>query len=202
MISKRFGRDSGFPDTFVTNTCTHGPRVDFSRSIPPEKDPFNLYGLQQFRELIQNSTRSQTGKMAAVDESFSTLVRNIQSITLRRRRDWPDRDTWQKRARPLAPDFRKNQCDAAPSSPWRHAPERSVAPRTLPNAATLAHRQWIRRNLHRLTNACRVNRSGEKYLLLNPIDSTVVYPLQINYLQLRFIHKTKMRTYIYPDFLY
>lgn len=33
----------------------------------------------QSKEFIKNCTRSQTGKMAAVDETFSTLVRNIPS---------------------------------------------------------------------------------------------------------------------------
>lgn len=60
---------------FLTNIGSIQPLHTLANTIPPKKHTFNLHTSLQFTEFIRNSTRSQTGKMAAVDETFSTLVR-------------------------------------------------------------------------------------------------------------------------------
>ncbi|RZC35775.1 hypothetical protein BDFB_003810, partial [Asbolus verrucosus] len=74
--------------TFVTNIGATEPLYQHLTPHPAKKHPFNLHTTLQFAEFIRNSTRSQTGKMAAVDETFSTLVRIVPSITSYHRCDW------------------------------------------------------------------------------------------------------------------
>lgn len=78
---------------FLTNIDTTEPPHQRLTSRPKKKHPFNLHTTLHFAEFIRNSTRSQTGKMAAVDETFSTLVRIVPSITLQTTHDWTIRHT-------------------------------------------------------------------------------------------------------------
>lgn len=68
-------------DTFLTNIGATWPLHQHPNGRPTEKQPFDLHTTRRFAEFIRNSTRSQTGKMAAVDETFSTLVRIVPSNT-------------------------------------------------------------------------------------------------------------------------
>ncbi|CAH1369917.1 unnamed protein product, partial [Tenebrio molitor] len=76
--------------TFVTNIGATETLRQHLTPRPPKKHPFNLHTSPRFAEFIRNSTRSQTGKMAAVDETFSTLVRIVPSSTSRGRPDWTE----------------------------------------------------------------------------------------------------------------
>lgn len=50
------------------------PNITFDK-----KDFFNLHTTLQSKDFVRKSTRPQTDKMAAVDETFSTPVRNLLS---------------------------------------------------------------------------------------------------------------------------
>lgn len=72
----------------LTSNCVSRPPHQHQTPRPTERHPFDSHTTPRFAEFIRNSTRSQTGKMAAVDETFSTLVRNVPSITAKPRRHW------------------------------------------------------------------------------------------------------------------
>lgn len=67
--------DHTLSHTFLTNMGPPQPAIDLLAPYCTSKDTSNLHGARRFTGLIQNSTRSRAGKMAAVDETFSTLVR-------------------------------------------------------------------------------------------------------------------------------
>lgn len=64
---------------FLTLTGNISTPHQYLTLLLTKKDFFNLHTTLHSKEFIRNSTRPQTDKMAAVDETFSTPVRNLLS---------------------------------------------------------------------------------------------------------------------------